>query len=235
MGSRGTSRWPWPPTASAAPADAVPRRRRQPSDRPHSDRVQSLRNLGPFGEHDAVQVGQHRPLCGIGLRARGDRKDSGGFGVVDLLQAVVLLIGDRFDVLLDMRVRTLVDQRYLGGVADQGELGLLSDGDIHEAIPFYTEAEPQRGLRAERTPTAPHLRRAGAVHCTERPPEGLGRAVTRSSGTSSISRAAVGSVPEYGPESPVTHHPTDSPHVPLQPTPPASPTRLLLLHADPNC
>ncbi|GAA1138252.1 hypothetical protein GCM10009651_22840 [Microbacterium natoriense] len=139
--------------------------------------VEGVRHRGGRRQGHSVQVGQRRPFGGIRLDVAGHREDAGGLGVVQPLEPHVLLGCDGGDVLLDVRVDALVDERHACGVADEHEFGQGDDGDVHGDAPFYAQAEPEHGLCAERTPVSSRLRRADAVHGAERPAERLDRAV----------------------------------------------------------
>ena len=124
-----------------------------------------------------MQVGEHRPFRGVRLHVRRDGQDAAGVGVAQRLEALVFLGCDGRDVLLDVRIHAVVEERNLRCMSGQHKLGPVGDGDVHRGTPFDAQAEPEHGLGAERTTITAHVGRANAVHRPECAPERLDRSV----------------------------------------------------------
>ena len=84
---------------------------------------------------------------------------------------------DARDVLLDVWVDALMNERDLSGMSGDDEIRPACDGDVHRGTPFDAQSEPEHGLCAERATMSAHVGRAGAVHRSEGPPERLDRSV----------------------------------------------------------
>jgi hypothetical protein len=61
----------------------------------------------------------------------------------------MLLLRQCGDVLLDVRVDALVDQRNPGCVSDEPERGAVDDAGVHGDAPFDGQAEPELRLCAK--------------------------------------------------------------------------------------
>ena len=125
-----------------------------------------------------MQVGQLAALGTVGIEVVADLQQSRRLGVAEGLQPQMLLRRQRGDVLLDVRVDALVDQRNPGCVPDEPECGAVGDAGVHGDAPFDGQAEPELRLCAKGASVAAYVAGAGAVDRPERTSECLGRAVS---------------------------------------------------------
>lgn len=96
-----------------------------------------------------MQVGQLASFAVVGIRLRADLQQTGRLCRRQLLEPGVLGHRDGGDVGLDVRVGTVVDQRYLRGKSDELEFFSIYYSCIRVAIPFDCQAEPEDWLASK--------------------------------------------------------------------------------------
>jgi hypothetical protein len=124
-----------------------------------------------------VEIRQLAALGTVGVQVVADREEPGRLGVTERLQPEVLLLRQRRDVLLDVRVGALVDQRNARCASHEPERGAVDDAGIHGGASFDGQAEPEQRFGSKGASVAAHLTGASAVDRPERTSERLGRAV----------------------------------------------------------
>ncbi len=129
-----------------------------------------------------MQVGQFATLFAVRVQVVADLQQALRLGVAECLQPEVLLLRQCGDVLTDVRIDALVDERNPGRVSDQPERGAVYESGVHGGAPFYGQAEPDLRLCTQGASVAAHVTRAGAVDRAERAPERLGGAVSVADG-----------------------------------------------------